>query len=423
MGVQLVVKTEKNVKKDFKLNTVEEAIEDIRKGKMLIVVDDPHRENEGDLIQAAEFVRPASVNFAAKKGRGLICASLDEDIAAQLQLENMAGDNSSLQQTKFTVSVDALEGTTTGISAHDRAKTFQVLADPGSRPQELGRPGHVFPVVAKKGGVLRRTGHTEASTDLCRLAGLRPAALMCEIMAEDGTMMRLPELIPFAEVHDLKIIAIADLIRYRRKKERYIEKLTTVKFPNEYGEFKLTLYRDLLENKEHMALSMGEFDTQTPVLVRMHSECITGDVFHSARCDCGEQKDAALKKISEAGRGALIYLRQEGRGIGLRHKMLAYELQDRGLDTVEANIELGFGPDLRDYGAGAQIIKDLGIRKIRLMTNNPKKIIGLSGYDLEITERVPLETIPTENNKSYLETKRDKMGHLILSKKKSERNK
>ncbi len=407
----------------FTLNTVEEAITDIKKGKRIIVVDDPHRENEGDLIQAAEFVDAASVNFAAKEGRGLICASLDEEIAKQLRLENMASNNSSLQETKFTVSVDALEGTSTGISAQDRARTFEVLADPRSRPEQLGRPGHVFPVVAKKGGVLRRTGHTEASTDLCRLAGLRPVAMMCEIMAEDGTMMRLPELLPFAKEHDLKIIAIADLIRYRRKNERYIEKLTTVKFPNKYGEFRLTLYRDLLDNKEHMAISMGEFDAKTPVLLRVHSECITGDVFHSARCDCGEQKDAALKKISEEGRGALIYLRQEGRGIGLKHKILAYELQDRGMDTVEANLELGFRPDLRDYGAGAQIIKDLGIRKIRLMTNNPKKIIGLSGYDLEITERVPLETAPNKNNKAYLETKRDKMGHLILDKKTTERNK
>lgn len=271
------------------------------------------------------------------------------------------------------------------------------------------------PIVAKKGGVLRRTGHTEASIDLCRLAGLRPVAMMCEIMADDGTMMRLPRLKDFAEKHGLKIISIADLIAYRRKMECYIEKVTTVNFPNEFGEFKLTLYRDQLDNKEHLAITMGEFDPEKPVLLRMHSECITGDVFHSARCDCGEQKDVALRKIAAEGCGALIYLRQEGRGIGLKHKIMAYKLQDQGLDTVEANIQLGFQPDLRNYGAGAQIIKDLGIRKIRLMTNNPKKIIGLSGYDLEIVERVPLEIEPTQTNKSYLETKRDKMGHLILN--------
>ncbi|MBN2781102.1 MAG: bifunctional 3,4-dihydroxy-2-butanone-4-phosphate synthase/GTP cyclohydrolase II [Candidatus Marinimicrobia bacterium] len=401
---------------EYVFNTIEEAIRDIKEGKMLIVVDDPSRENEGDIVQAAQFVTPAAINFVAKEARGLVCAAVEKEVADRFGLSAMVTDNSSLHSTGFTVSVDALEGTTTGISAHDRAKTFSVLADPKGKPGQLGRPGHIFPIVAKPGGVLRRAGHTEASSDLCRLAGCRPVAMMCEIMAEDGTMMLLPELMAFAKKHRLKIITIADLIAYRRKKEHYIEKIITVRFPNEYGEFKLTLYKDLLDGKEHIAITMGEFDPETPALIRVHSECLTGDVFHSARCDCGAQKDAALKKIADAGNGALIYLRQEGRGIGLKHKLMAYELQDQGFDTVEANIELGFKPDLRDYGAGAQIIKDLGIRKMRLMTNNPTKVIGLSGYDLEIVERVPVEIEPTASNKSYLETKRDKMGHMILDK-------
>ena len=395
-------------------NTIEEAIQDFKQGKMLIVVDDPQRENEGDVIQAAEFITAESVNFAAKEARGLICAAVDEVVGERLELHAMVSHNSSLHTTGFTVSVDAVDGTTTGISAYDRAKTFEVLSDKTSKPSQLGRPGHIFPIVAKPGGVLRRTGHTEASVDLCRLAGIEPVAMMCEIMDNDGTMMRLPALMEFAKTHRIKIITIADLIKYRRRKERYIEKQTSVRFPNEFGEFNLTLYKDQLDGKEHIAITMGTFDPEKPALLRVHSECITGDVFHSARCDCGEQKDAALKMIAEEGNGALIYLRQEGRGIGLRHKIMAYELQDQGLDTVEANIELGFKPDLRDYGAGAQIIKDLGIRKMRLMTNNPKKIIGLSGYDLEVVERVPVEIPPTENNQFYLETKRDKMGHMIL---------
>lgn len=402
----------------FEFNTIDEAIEDIRNGKMIIVVDDPNRENEGDIIQAAEFVTAGSVNFAAKEARGLICAAVGEDVADRLDLHPMVDRNSSLHCTGFTVSVDAVDNTTTGISAHDRARTFEVLVNRNSKPEHLGRPGHIFPIVAKPGGVLRRTGHTEASVDLCRLADCEPVAMMCEIMAEDGTMMRLPALSEFAKKNGLKIITIADLITYRRKREHYIEKETTVKFPNEFGEFDLTLYRDLLDGKEHLAVTMGEFDPEKPALIRVHSECITGDVFHSARCDCGEQKNAALRKIAEEGNGALIYLRQEGRGIGLRHKIKAYELQDKGLDTVEANIELGFKPDLRDYGAGAQIIKNLGIRKMRLMTNNPKKIIGLSGYDLEVVERVPVEIPPTSSNQFYLETKRDKMGHMILEGKK-----
>ncbi len=407
---------------EFNFNTLEEAIQDFKQGKILIVVDDPQRENEGDVIQAAEFITAESVNFAAKEARGLICAAVDEVVGERLNLHAMVSHNSSLHTTGFTVSVDAVEGTTTGISAHDRATTFKVLVDKRSKPAQLGRPGHIFPIIAKPGGVLRRTGHTEASVDLCRLAGLESVAMMCEVMDDDGTMMRLPALMEFAKKHNLKIITIADLIKYRRKTEHYIEKQTAVRFPNEFGEFKLTLYKDLLDGKEHLAITMGTFDPEKPALLRVHSECITGDVFHSARCDCGAQKDAALKKIAEEGSGALIYLRQEGRGIGLRHKLMAYELQDQGLDTVEANIELGFKPDLRDYGAGAQIIKDLGIRKMRLMTNNPKKIIGLSGYDLEVVERIPVEIPPTNSNQFYLETKRDKMGHMILeNKNKNER--
>ena len=399
---------------EFNFNTIEEAIEDFKQGKMLIVVDDPLRENEGDIIQAGEFITPESINFAAKEACGLICAAVDETVGKRLDLHAMVNHNSSLHTTGFTVSVDAVEGTTTGISAQDRAKTFEVLSNKSSKPSQLGRPGHIFPIVAKPGGVLRRTGHTEASVDLCKLAGCEPVAMMCEIMDKDGTMMRLPALIEFGKKHGIKIITIADLIKYRRKTEHYIEKQTSVRFPNEYGEFNLTLYKDLLDGKEHIAITMGSFDPEKPALLRVHSECITGDVFHSARCDCGAQKDAALKKIAEEGNGALIYLRQEGRGIGLKHKLMAYELQDRGYDTVEANIELGFKPDLRDYGVGAQIIKDLGIRKMRLMTNNPKKIVGLSGYDLEVVERVPVEIPPNKVNQFYLETKRDKMGHMIL---------
>lgn len=406
--------TERQMYDEGKFNSIEEAIEDIRKGKMLIVVDDPQRENEGDIVQAGEFVTAESINFVAGKARGLICAAVDEGTAERLELYPMVGQNSSLHETGFTVSVDAINGTTTGISAGDRAKTFEVLANKKSAPKELGRPGHIFPITAKVGGVLRRTGHTEASVDLCRLADCKPVAMMCEVMDEDGSMMRLPGLMEFATKHELKIITIADLIRYRRKNERFIEKQNPVRFPNRYGEFHITLFKDLLDGKEHLAITMGEFDKDEPVLLRVHSECITGDVFHSARCDCGAQKDAALKKIAEEGKGALIYLRQEGRGIGLKHKLMAYELQDKGFDTVEANVQLGFKPDLRDYGVGAQIIKDLGIRKIRLMTNNPKKIIGLSGYDLEIVERVPVEIEPNEENKFYLETKRDKMEHMIL---------
>lgn len=412
MGIYIM--TDQELYEEAEFNSIEEAIEDFKQGKMLIVVDDPQRENEGDIVQAGEFVTAESVNFVASKARGLICAAIDEGSAKHFELQAMVGQNSALQHTGFTVSVDAVEGTTTGISAYDRARTFKVLSNNKADPRELGRPGHIFPVVAKPGGVLRRTGHTEASVDLCRLANCKPVAMMCEIMAEDGTMMRLAGLMNYAKEHQIMIITIADLIRYRREHESFIEKEASVRFPNEFGEFQLTMYRDLIDNKEHIAITMGEFTAEEPVLLRVHSECITGDVFHSARCDCGAQKDAALKMIAKEGKGALIYLRQEGRGIGLKHKLMAYELQDKGFDTVEANIELGFKPDLRDYGIGAQIIKDLGIRKMKLMTNNPKKIVGLVGYDLDVVERIPIEIKPNKINKFYLETKRDKMGHMIL---------
>ncbi|HED12031.1 MAG TPA: bifunctional 3,4-dihydroxy-2-butanone-4-phosphate synthase/GTP cyclohydrolase II [Caldithrix abyssi] len=397
------------------IHTIEEAVEDIRKGGMVVVVDDPHRENEGDIIQAAESATAESVNFMARHARGLMCAAISGDVAKRLNLEPMVHDhtNTSLHKTNFTVSVDAAKNTTTGISAADRAYTLQTLANPDARPEDLSRPGHIFPITAREGGVLRRTGHTEAGVDLCRLAGMKPVAVMCEIMDDDGTMARLPRLQDFAREHGLKIVTIADLIAYRRAHEKYMKCVARAKMPTAFGAFDFYLYEDEISGETHVALVMGDVTDGRPVLVRVHSKCLTGDVFHSSRCDCGDQKDFALKKIAEEGRGVFVYLNQEGRGIGIKHKILAYELQEKGLDTVEANERLGFKADLRDYGAGAQILCDLGVQKINLITNNPKKLIGLKGFNLEVTGRVPVEIPPKKQNRFYLETKRDKMGHLL----------
>jgi len=397
----------------FQMNSIEEAIKDLQQGKMIIVVDNPDRENEGDIIQAAEKVTSESVNFTVKNARGLLCIAIDNNTAKRLNLHKMVYENTSLHKTNFTISVDAVKNVTTGISAKDRYETIKTIADPKTKKNDLARPGHIFPIVAKDGGVLYRTGHTEASTDLCKLAGLEPAALMCEIMNEDGTMARMPHLMEFSKKHNLKIVTIADLIKYRRKKEKLVKKISEVDFPNEFGEFKLSLYEESIKKLHHLAIFKGEINPNKPVLVRVHSECLTGDVFGSARCDCGDQKDEAMRMIERDGNGVLLYLRQEGRGIGLKHKIRAYKLQDNGFDTVEANHELGFKADLREYGIGAQILKDLGVKKMRLITNNPQKIIGLSGYDLEVVERIPLIIPIKKSNKKYMQTKKDKMGHLI----------
>jgi len=399
----------------FVPNTVEEALEALRNGEMIIVVDDPDRENEGDIIMAAEKVNAAAMNFILKEARGLVCAAVDEERAQRLNLLPMVDGsvNTSSHHTNFTVSVDARHNTSTGISAQDRTETFRVIADPASQAEDLLRPGHIFPILAREGGVLRRTGHTEASVDLCRLAGLQPAALLCEILSEDGHMARMPQLEAFARKHSLKLITIADLLAHRRHSEKLTRLISTVNFPNEYGDFLLHLFEDTLTAEHHLALTMGDLSGEDPVLVRVHSECLTGDVFSSARCDCGEQKDYALREIARRGRGVLIYLRQEGRGIGLKHKILAYELQEKGRDTVEANEELGFKADLREYGIGAQMLKALGVRRMQLMTNNPKKMVGLAGYDLEIVDRLPIELPPKEHNYNYMKTKREKMGHLL----------
>ena len=392
---------------------IEEALERFRQGEFLIVVDDEDRENEGDFIIASEKITPEAVNLMARVGRGLICVAITANRADELSLQPMVQRNTALHATAFTESVDAVHGTTTGISAADRSHTIRVLVDPASRGADLARPGHVFPLIARKGGVLKRAGHTEAAVDLARLSGLTPSGVLCEIMNDDGSMARLPQLKEMARELNIPIVTIADLIEYRRRYEKLVQAVTTVDFPSKYGDFNLHYYGCDLDDKDYLAITKGDFHPDQPVLVRMHSECKTGDMLGSRRCDCGEQLNAALRMIQREG-GAVIYLPHEGRGIGLKNKMLAYQLQDRGDDTVEANCKLGFKPDLRDYGIGAQILHDLGIRKIRLMTNNPTKIIALKGYGLTVVERVPIEMEPNPDNLRYLKTKRDKMGHQIL---------
>ena len=396
-----------------KCNTIDEAIEEMAKGKMVILVDDEDRENEGDLCMAAERVTPEAINFMAKYGRGLICLSLSPERIDELKLPMMTDDNTSSFGTAFTVSIEAKKGVTTGISAADRATTILAAINPASAPEDLARPGHVFPLRARPGGVLQRAGQTEGSVDLARLAGLCPAGVICEIMSDDGTMARMPELLEFSKKHNIRIVTIKDLIGYRIRTERFVHRVSTTKLPTEFGEFTVIAFSNEVDTNVHIALVKGDISPEEDVLVRVHSECLTGDVFGSKRCDCGEQLHRAMEMINEKGSGVILYMRQEGRGIGLVNKLKAYELQDKGLDTVEANIKLGFKPDLRDYGIGAQILVDLGVRKMRLMTNNPKKIVGLEGYGLKVVERVPVETSPHERNLVYLKTKKKKLGHML----------
>lgn len=392
---------------------IEDVIADIRKGKMVILTDDSDRENEGDLIMAAEKITPAAINFMAMHGRGLICAPITHQRAAQLGLQRMVVENRESFKTDFTVSVDAAKGVTTGISAADRAATIKILANSKSKPSALVQPGHVFPLQAKEGGVLQRAGHTEAAVDISRLAGLDESAVICEILNEDGTMARLPQLLSFAKKHKIKIGTILDLIEYRRRNERLIIREQVIKLPTDYGMFDLYLYRSAVDGNHHLALVKGKISTATPILVRVHSECLTGDVFGSRKCDCGNQLHDALSMIEREGKGVLVYMRQEGRGIGLAAKIHAYKLQQEGYDTVEANVKLGFGPDLREYGLGAQILCDIGVRKMRIMTNNPKKVVGLSGYGLELVGQVPIKVRANKHNKKYLDVKKTKMGHLL----------
>ncbi|MFZ4798627.1 MAG: bifunctional 3,4-dihydroxy-2-butanone-4-phosphate synthase/GTP cyclohydrolase II [Bacteroidia bacterium] len=393
-------------------NTIEEAIEDIKKGKIIIVVDDEDRENEGDFLTAARNVTPEIINFMAKEGRGLICAPLIDSRCNELQLELMVTDNTTLHETPFTVSVDLLgKGCTTGISAQDRSKTVQALIDPATKPEDLGKPGHIFPLKARPEGVLRRAGHTEAAIDFARLAGFEPAGCIVEILSEDGTMARLPELTQIAKKFDMKLVTIKDLISYRLKNESLIQRIISVDMPTDYGHFILTAFKQIDTGQEHLVLQKGTWEENEPVLVRVHSSCVTGDIFHSLRCDCGEQLSKSMEMIEKDGKGVIIYINQEGRGIGLVNKLKAYKLQEQGLDTVEANIKLGFKMDERDYGVGAQIIRAVGITKMRLMTNNPTKRAGLIGYGLEIVENIPIVVEPNSHNKKYFDTKRDKMGH------------
>ncbi|HQS23923.1 MAG TPA: bifunctional 3,4-dihydroxy-2-butanone-4-phosphate synthase/GTP cyclohydrolase II [Sediminibacterium sp.] len=397
------------------LDSIAAAIDDIRIGKMVIVVDDEDRENEGDFIMAARFATPEAINFMSKEGRGLICAALTEERCAELDLTPMVSSNTSLHETAFTVSIDLIgQGTTTGISAQDRSKTILALVNPNTKASDLGRPGHIFPLKAKTGGVLRRSGHTEATVDLARLAGLEPAGVLVEVMNEDGTMARLPQLLEIAQKFGLKIISIKDLIDYRLKEDSLIQELVRVNMPTKYGQFQLVAFKENLSGAEHLALVKGKWEKDEPVLTRVHSSCFTGDILGSLRCDCGEQLHKAMRMVEEAGKGVILYMNQEGRGIGLINKLRAYQLQEEGMDTVEANIHLGFGMDERDYGVGAQILRSLGITKLKLMSNNPRKRAGLKGYGLEIVETVPIEVVPNPHNEKYLTTKRDKLGHSIL---------
>src|SRR5213594_3445009 len=396
-----------------RFNSIESVISDVQAGKMVIVVDDADRENEGDLIMGAQFVTPENVNFMAKHGRGLICVPTISERLQQLGIERMVRQNRETFGTDFQISVDAARGITTGISAADRAQTIRIMAEPTAVPEELVQPGHVFPLRAKPGGVLQRAGHTEAAVDLVKLAGCRPIGVICEIMSDDGSMARLPELVDFARKHSLKICTIEELIKYRRTREKLVERIEVVKMPTDYGDFDLHLYRSKVDGQHHLALVKGEVAGKKSVLVRVHSECLTGDVFGSKRCDCGPQLHQAMRQVAEAERGVIVYMRQEGRGIGLPAKIKAYKLQERGYDTVEANTKLGYGMDLREYGLGAQILVDLGLKTIRLLTNNPKKIVGLEGYGLEVIEQVSIRVPPNPHNTRYLNVKREKMGHLL----------